>query len=66
MNKEFFEIITSVSREDLQSLGYDISSVSDETMEDIADKMLNDYMDQLYWNSLDVIASQMNLEKINN
>lgn len=60
--KEFFEI-TSVSREDL--LGLDganealINSLDDLVMERIASKMSNDYLNQLYWDSLNIIARHM-------
>lgn len=53
--KEFFHI-TSVSRDDLEELGYDTSNVSDETMESIASKMADDYCDNQFWISLDAIA----------
>lgn len=60
--KEYFEI-TSVSREDLSSLGYDITNISDEAMERLASKMADDYLDQLFWCSLDTIALLLGFKK---
>lgn len=60
--KESF-VITEVSREDLEELGYDTSEVSDETMEYLAKKLANDYCEQLFWTSLDIIAECMEIPK---
>lgn len=60
--KESF-VITEVSREDLEELGYDTSEVSDETMEYLAKKLGNDYCEQLFWISLDIIAEYMEIPK---
>ena len=60
--KESF-VITEVSREDLEELGYDTSEVSDETMEYLAKKLANDYCEQLFWTSLDIIAEYMGIPK---
>lgn len=45
--KESF-IITQVSREDLEAIGYDTSKVSDDTMERLASKLGDDYCEQLF------------------
>lgn len=55
--KESFPI-AHVSREDLDYIGYDTSNVSDSTMERLASKLGDDYCDQLFWISLDVIAGE--------
>ncbi len=60
--KEFFEI-TSVSREDLEAKGFDTSKVSDEQMEELADKMADDYCEQLFWNSLYILAELQGIPK---
>ena len=60
--KESF-VITEVSREDLEELGYDTSEISDETMEYLAKKLANDYCEQLFWTSLDIIAGCMKIPK---
>lgn len=60
--KESF-VITEVSREDLEELGYDTSEVPDETMEYLAKKLANDYCEQLFWTSLDITAEYMEIPK---
>lgn len=60
--KESFEI-TSVSREDLEALGYNASKVSDATMERLASKLADDYCEQLFWTSLDIIAEYLEIPK---
>lgn len=57
MKKDSFPI-TSVSREDLEALGYDTENISDDTMESLASKLADDYCEQLFWTSLDIIASE--------
>jgi hypothetical protein len=53
-----FFTITHVSRDDLRSKGFDVTGVSDADMESLARKMGSDYCEQLYWNSLEIIASE--------
>ena len=60
--KESF-VITEVSREDLEALDFDTSNVSDETMERLASKLADDYCEQLFWTSLDIIAEYMEIPK---
>lgn len=60
--KESF-IITQVSREDLETIGYDTSEVSDDTMERLASKLGDDYCEQLFWTSLDIMAEYMEIPK---
>ncbi|KAA6302826.1 MAG: hypothetical protein EZS26_000996 [Candidatus Ordinivivax streblomastigis] len=48
--------ISSVSRDDLKGEGFVVSKVTDGDMETIASKMGDDYCDQLYWDSLRIIA----------
>lgn len=61
--KQTFFPITSVSRDDLESIGFDTSNVSDSTMEYLAKKMANDYLDQLYWFSLEINAEYLEIPK---
>jgi len=62
LDKEYFPI-TSLHREDLNSIGFDISNIDDGTMERIASKMANDYLDQLYWSSLEIIADALDVPR---
>jgi len=50
--------ITHVHRDDLLSKGFDVSRVSDGDMEELARKMSNDYLEQLFWSSLEIIAEE--------
>ena len=56
--KEEFNI-TSVSREDLESRGFDTTNITDEQMERLAQKMCDDYLEQMFWISLDIIAEDI-------
>ena len=56
-------VITKVSREDLEEIGFDTSEVSDETMEYLAKKLGNDYREQLFWSSLEIIAEYLDIPK---
>lgn len=53
--KDSFKI-SSLSREDLENIGFDTSNVSDDTMERLAEKLGDDYCEQLFWTSLEIIA----------
>ena len=60
--KESF-VISEVSREDLEEIGFDTSEVSDETMEYLAKKLGDDYCEQLFWTSLEIIAEYLDIPK---
>ena len=60
--KESF-VISEVSREDLKEMGFDASEVSDATMEHIAKKLGDDYCEQLFWTSLEVIAEHLEIPR---
>ena len=60
--KESFVIIR-VSRGDLDNIGFDTSEVSDETMEYLAKKLGDDYCEQLFWSSLEIIAEYLEIPK---
>ena len=57
MGKEFN--ITSVTREDLESRGFDTTNITDAQMEELARKMCDDYLEQMFWISLDIIAEDI-------
>ena len=57
MSKEFE--ITSVTREDLESRGFDTTNITDEQMKELARKMCDDYLEQMFWISLDIIAEDI-------
>lgn len=50
--------ISRLSREDLEEKGFDTSNIDDKTMQRIADKLGDDYCEQLFWTSLEIIAEE--------
>lgn len=62
MKDEF--IISVLSRADLEALGFDVSSVDDGTMQRLADKLGDDYCEQLFWSSLKILAEYFEIPKI--
>ena len=55
--------ISSLSREDLEQKGFDTSDVDDKTMEKLASKLGDDYCEQLFWISLEIIAESMGIPR---
>lgn len=56
-------VISRVSREDLEAIGFDTSNVSDSTMEKLASRLGDDYCDQLFWISLDIMAEYFEIPR---
>jgi len=48
--------ISRLSREDLEARGFDASDVDDKTMQRLAEKLGDDYCEQLFWSSLEILA----------
>ena len=64
MNTKYTDFpITSVCRADLESIGYDTGAVDDSTMKELAAKMADDYCEQLFWDSLEIIADWLKIPK---
>lgn len=61
-NRGYFQI-TAVHRDDLEASGFDVSEVSDDTMRSIAAKMCDDYVEQMFWISLKIIAEELGIPK---
>jgi hypothetical protein len=55
--------ITSLHRDDLEGLGYDTSNVDDGTMQELASKMADAYLDQVFWIDLPIIADELEIPK---
>jgi hypothetical protein len=55
--------ITSVSREDLEGIGYNTKKVEDGTMKQLASKMADAYCDGGYWIDLPIIADHLEIPK---
>lgn len=50
--------ISHICRDDLEGKGFDISDVTDSVMSKLADKLGNDYCEQLFWISMGIIAEE--------
>ena len=61
MKEEF--VISVLSRADLEALGFDVSNVDDYTMQRLADKLGDDYCEQLFWSSLKILAEYFEIPK---
>lgn len=61
MKEEF--VISVLSRADLEALGFDVSNVDDDTMQRLADKLGDDYCEQLFWSSLKILAEYFEMPK---
>ena len=57
MDKEFE--ITSVTRQDLEDRGFDTTNITDAQMEELARRMCNDYLEQMFWLSMEIIAEDI-------
>ncbi|MFH1761573.1 MAG: hypothetical protein ABIA63_10785 [bacterium] len=55
--------ITSVCRDDIKHIFPDINTdlIQDDEMEELASKLADDYCDQLFWNSLQVLIEECGL-----
>jgi hypothetical protein len=60
--QEYFPI-TSLHQDHLQGVGFDTSDVDDATMVDLAGKLADDYCDQLFWQSLEIIADRLDIPR---
>lgn len=58
--KKWFKI-TCVHRDDLIAIGFDGDAVDDATMERLANKMADDYVTQLFWCHLEIIAEYLEI-----
>lgn len=58
-----FFVISRLHRDDLANAGFSSEDVSDGDMETIAKKLHEDYMEQLYWDSLKIIADYVGLKR---
>ena len=60
--QEFFPI-TSVCRDDLESIGFDTKNVDDGTMSELASKMADAYCDQDFWIDLEILAEDLEIKR---
>lgn len=62
LQSEYFPI-TSLSRIDLEWKGYDLTDVDDLTIEHLANKMGNAYLDSGYWEDLVALADYLGIPR---
>jgi hypothetical protein len=55
--------ISSLHRDDLEGIGYNTSRVDDSVMKTLASKLGDDYCEQLFWNSLPILADALGIPK---
>jgi hypothetical protein len=53
--------VSCVHRDDLESIGYNTSKVDDSTMKKVASKLSDDICEQVYWESLSIIAYHLGI-----
>lgn len=61
--REWFKI-TSDHRNDLIGLGFDGDAVDDATMERLASKMCNDYVEQLFYLQVGIYAEELGIPRL--
>jgi hypothetical protein len=59
-----FFCITTIQREDLREVGFDISHVTDEQMSRLAAEMAANYCRQLFWDNLETVALEMGIPRL--
>ena len=62
LSDEFYPI-TSVCRDDLKAKGFDTDKATDDLMRELAHRMADDYCEQLFWSSMEIIAEIMGIPK---
>jgi len=63
--RQKFFVITRLSRDDVRHVLHYNAHLTDQEMERIASKMADDYLDQLYWDSLKIIAETVISQRVN-
>jgi lipoate synthase len=58
LNAGYF-VITSVHRNDLARTGFDVKKISNNDMDKLAEKIADDYCNQLFWESMETIAFEI-------
>lgn len=55
--------IASVSKEDLEARGYDVANIDNDMMVELAARMEEEYLRELFWFSLESNAKRMGVPK---
>ena len=56
--------ITSLSPEDLASLGYDLTNVTQDDLKAIRRRMSDVYVEDRFWDDLEIIADNLKIPKV--
>jgi len=56
--------ISSVCRDDLEGIGFNVSNVTDSQMSRLASKMGDDYCEQMFWSSLEILAEGARIPRL--
>ena len=64
LERDGFFYITSVHRDDLEERGFDVSEVTDADMRRLAHNMRDDYCNQLFHGSMEILADCMGFPRI--
>ena len=62
--KDYYPI-SSLHLDDLEHSGFDVSKVTEDKMIRLANKLSNDYSEQLFWSSLEIIAEAIGIPRKN-
>ena len=62
-NKEGFFTVIHVHRDDLKSYGFNVDNVSDEDMCTLARRMEEAYIENGYWDDLEIVADAMGIPR---
>lgn len=63
LERDGFFYITSVHRDDLEERGFDVSNVTDKQMRRLANQMSDDYCNQLFHESMEILAEGLGLPR---
>ncbi len=63
LSENFMYPVTHVTRHDLSDRGFDTSNIDGDIMTRLASWMEQDYLDNLFWNSLEGIAEKLGIPK---
>ena len=63
MTREGYFKVTYVHRDDLASIGFNLNNVTDDQMEELAEKMGSAYTEIVFWIDLKIIANDLSIPR---
>ena len=64
MMREGYFKVTYVHRNDLETIGFNLNNVTDDQMEELAEKMGSAYTENNFWIDLDILATDLKIPKM--